>query len=302
MTPKVSVVIPTYNNAIRLHETLDGVRRQTFRNFEIIVVDDGSTDDIAGVVAAYDPAIRYVRQTNQGPAAARNNGVSLSQGEWIAFCDHDDIWNERHLEELVACLIDHPLAAMSFDNAEYFREGVPKGATHVDQKVLRSMIGKRVPIRRLWECWVASMSVVLVKKTVFEKLGGLNPGIWGLDDLHFYLRLAVSYEVRYVDYVGCKKRIAVNNLLPQTALDGLVQCLEDLKQNHPDVTRAVGAVKLRMRLARRYRKLGERYMQGGQSDLARGMFLKAFRENYFNLHDLWRYLCRAPTKKSLISD
>jgi glycosyltransferase involved in cell wall biosynthesis len=295
MTPKVSVVIPTYNNATRLHETLDGVRRQTFRDFEIIVVDDGSTDDTAGVVTAYDPAIRYMRQTNQGPAAARNKGVSFSLGEWIAFCDHDDFWNERHLEELVACLIDHPLAALCFDNAEYYGEGVPKGATHVDQKVSRSMIEGRVPIRRLWQCWVASMSVVLVKKNVFENLGGLNARIWGLDDLHFYLRLAVSYEVRYVDYIGCKKRVAVNNLLPQTALDGLIKCLEDLKQNHPDVAHAVGPLKLRMRLARRYRKLGERYLQGGQSDLARGMFLKAFKENYFNLHDLWLYLSRPRT-------
>lgn len=119
------------------------------------------------------------------------------------------------------------------------------------------------------------MSVVMVKKNVFEKLGGLNAAIWDLDDLHFYLRLAVSHEVRYVHYIGCRKRIAVDNLLPQTTLDGLVQCLEDLKRNHPDVVRAVGPLKVRVRLARRYRKLGERYMQGGQSDLARRMYLKA---------------------------
>jgi glycosyltransferase involved in cell wall biosynthesis len=302
MTPKVSVVIPTYNNATRLHETLDGVRQQTFRDFEIIVVDDGSTDDTAGVVTRYDPAIRYVRQTNQGPAAARNKGVSLSLGEWIAFCDHDDFWNERHLEGLVGCFIDYPVAAMCFDNAEYYGTGIASGATHIDRKVLRSMIGRRVPIRRLWQCWVASMSVVMVRKNVFEKLGGLNAAIWGLDDLHFYLRLAVGHEVRYVHYIGCKKRMAVNNLLPQTALAGLIQCLEDLKLNHPDVVRAVGALKVRARLARRYRKLAESYMQGGQSDLAGSMFLKAFKENYFNLHDLWRYLTRARTEKSLISN
>jgi hypothetical protein len=133
---------------------------------------------------------------------------------------------------------------------------------------------------------------VMVKKEIFEKLGGLHPQIWGLDDLHFYLRLAARYDVRYVDYVGCKKRRAADNLLRQTALDGLIQCLEDLKRNHPDVVRAVGPLKLRMRLARRYRKLGERYIKGGQRDLARSMFLKAFKESYFNLHDLWSYLCR----------
>ena len=292
MAPKVSVVIPTYNNAALLHETLDGVRRQTFTDFEIIVVDDGSTDGTTEAVRRYDPSIRYIHQPNQGPAAARNRGVSLAHGSFIAFCDHDDIWHERHLERLLGCFLDYPSTAMCFDNAECYREGVAEGETHIDKKVLQSMIGKRVPIRQLWQCWVASMSVVMVKKEIFEKLGGLHPQIWGLDDLHFYLRLAANYDVRYVDYVGCKKRRAVDNLLRQTALDGLIQCLEDLKRNHPDVVRAVGTLKLRMRLARRYRKLGERYIKGGQRDLARDMFLKAFKESYFNLHDLWSYLCR----------
>jgi glycosyltransferase involved in cell wall biosynthesis len=292
MAPKVSVVIPTYNNAALLHETLDGVRRQTFTDFEIIVVDDGSMDGTTEAVRRYDPSIRYIHQPNQGPAAARNRGVSLAHGSFIAFCDHDDIWHERHLERLLECFIDYPSTAMCFDNAECYTEGVAEGETHIDKKVLQSMIGKRVPIRQLWQCWVASMSVVMVKKEIFEKLGGLHPQIWGLDDLHFYLRLAARYDVRYVDYVGCKKRRAADNLLRQTALDGLIQCLEDLKRNHPDVVRAVGPLKLRMRLARRYRKLGERYIKGGQRDLARSMFLKAFKESYFNLHDLWSYLCR----------
>jgi glycosyltransferase involved in cell wall biosynthesis len=90
MPAKVSVIIPTYNNAALLHETLDGVRRQTFKDLEIIVVDDGSTDDTAGVVRRYAPNIYYVHQSNQGPAAARNKGAAVAQ-EFIAFCDHDDI-------------------------------------------------------------------------------------------------------------------------------------------------------------------------------------------------------------------
>jgi glycosyltransferase involved in cell wall biosynthesis len=300
MTPKVSVVIPSYNNAALLCETLDGVGRQTFRDFEIIVVDDGSTDATAETVGAYGPGIRYIHQLNQGPAAARNRGVSLAQGEFIAFCDHDDVWNERHLEQLVGSFIEYPSAAMCFDNAQYYREAGGGGNTHIDKEVLQSMIGKTVPIQRLWQCWVASMSVVMLKKAVFEKLGGLHPGIWGLDDLHFYLRLvAAGYDVRYVDYVGCKKRVATNSLLRQRGLDGLIRCLEDLKRNHPDVVRAIGSRRLRTRLARRYRKLGERYVKDGQRNLGKVMFLKAFKENYFNLHHLWRYLaCRQQRKTS----
>jgi len=300
MPAKVSVVIPTYNNAALLCETLDGVRRQTFKDFEIIVVDDGSKDNTADVVASYDPTIHYLQQTNQGPAAARNKGVSFAQGEFLAFCDHDDVWNERHLESLLAVFAEHPAAAMVFDDARYFGEGIAKEPTHIDARVLRSMVGRAVPIRRLWQCWVASMSVVMVRKSVFNELGGLHPEIWGLDDLHFYLRLGVHCEVRFADYVGCKKRIRSNNLLPQTALDGLIACLEDLKQNHPDVVRAVGPYKVCMRLARRYRKLAERYLKSDQRDLAKGMFLKAYKENFLNLRDLWSYLFRARAKKDLV--
>jgi glycosyltransferase involved in cell wall biosynthesis len=276
------------------------VRRQTFKDFEIIVVDDGSTDDTAEVVRRHDPNIRYLRQSNQGPAAARNKGVSLAQGEFIAFCDHDDIWNERHLEVMLGCFADHPWAAMVFDDARYFGAGIAKEPTHIDVKVLHSMVGRAVPIKRLWECWVASMSVVMVKKSVFEELGGLHAGIRALDDLHFYLRLVARYEVRFADYVGCKKRLRSNNLLPQAALEGLIACLEDLKQNHPAVVRAVGPFRVRTRLARRYRKLAERYLKNDQRDLARAMFLKAYRENFLNLHDLWSYFFRARAKKNLV--
>jgi glycosyltransferase involved in cell wall biosynthesis len=298
MAPKISVVIPTYNNAALLCETLDGVRGQTFKDFEVIVVDDGSTDNTAEVVRKYDPNVRYLHQPNQGPAAARNKGASLAQGEFIAFCDHDDIWNQRHLEGLLKCFSDHPSAAMCFDDAELFGDGMTKGATHIDKKVLQSMIGTKVPILRVWHCWVASMSVVMVRKAVFEQLGGLHPGIWGLDDLHFYLRLAAGHEVRFVDYIGCKKRGGVDNLLSRTALAGLIRCLEDLKENHPDVARAVGPRRLRRRLARCYRKTGEAHLKSGRSELAREMFLKAYKENHFNLHDLWSYFVRARPGKS----
>jgi len=274
MPPKISVVIPTYNNAALLHETLDGVRRQTWKNFEIIVVDDGSTDDTAEVVRKYDPSICYAFETNQGPAAARNRGVALAQGEFIAFCDHDDVWNDRHLESLLDVFTAYPAAAMVFDDVRYYGEGITRETTHIDAKVLRSMVGRAVPIRRLWQCWVASMSAVMVRKSVFEELGGLHEGIRALDDLHFYLRLGIRYEVRFADYVGCRKRLRGNNLLRQA------------------VVRAIGPFQVRTRLARRYRKLALRQMKNSRRDLARATFLKAYKENFLNLRDLWSYFSR----------
>ncbi|HEU4340203.1 MAG TPA: glycosyltransferase family 2 protein, partial [Candidatus Binatia bacterium] len=200
--PDVSVIIPTFNNALLLPETLDGIRRQSFRDFEVIVVDDGSTDNTAEVVKRYDPAIIYCYQDNRGPAAARNKGVNLATGDYIAFCDHDDVWNERHLEVLRTCFSAHSTTALAFDNAQYFGDGELGPKLHLNREMSRLISDRIVSSKSLlWEYPVASMSVIMVKKAIFEKLGALNERIFALDDLHFYLRLAAREEVRYIEYV-----------------------------------------------------------------------------------------------------
>src|SRR5258706_10105754 len=290
--PTVSVVIPVYNCAPFISETLQGIAKQSFRDLEVIVVDDGSSDETGSVVQKFDPAIRYLRQKNQGPAAARNRGVKSAGGEFIAFCDHDDVWNEQHLEQSLNCFKSHPNAAMVFGDASFCRAKNDPGETHIAAKVLRRMIDRPVSISDIWDCWIASMSVVLVRKSVFAALGGLQPKIWGLDDLHFYLRVAAEYEVRFVNYVGCRKFATANNLLIPTALAGLIDCLEDLKSNHPAVVRAIGARRLRHRLADRYRKLATRQFAQGQFEHAKESARKAWRGKYLTAHSLaalWRF-------------
>jgi glycosyltransferase involved in cell wall biosynthesis len=93
----VSIVIPTYNRADLLRQALDSALRQTYQNIQIIVVDDGSTDDTAATVAAYN-GVTFISQKNAGPSAARNNGSKHAQGEYIAFLDSDDLWMPQYLE------------------------------------------------------------------------------------------------------------------------------------------------------------------------------------------------------------
>ncbi len=290
----VSVVIPTFNNARLIGETLEGVRRQTFRDFEIIVIDDGSTDHTANVVRTCDPEIIYGYQPNQGPAAARNRGVSLAKGDYIAFCDHDDIWNDRHLEVLFNCFSSYPNTALAFDNAQYFGDGVEVSKLHLKPETINSLIGERVsPKVLLWQYPVASMSVIMVKRAVFARLAGLNEGIVALDDLHFYLRLAAREEVRYVDYIGCKKRVTERNLSRLINIkETNVQYLEDLWQNHPEVVRAIGPLSFRLRLARKYFKLGRYYCQHKELVLAKKMFWNAYKTNFFNVRYLWNAIAK----------
>jgi glycosyltransferase involved in cell wall biosynthesis len=287
--PRVSVIIPTYNNAKLLPETLDGVLRQSVKDVELILIDDGSTDSTAQIVKDGYPQIRYLYQQNRGPAAARNEGVRLAQGEFIAFCDHDDIWNESHLEALLNCFSSWPRTALAFDNAQYFGTGESDSRLHLRRDAIHLLLKGRVsPEVLLWRYPIASMSVVMTKKTLFEELGGLNEEILALDDLHFYLRVAAREEIRYVDYVGCQKRLTETNLSHQVNIKEVnVRYLEDLWQNHPEVIQAIGPLSFRLRLARKYFKLGRYHLRNENFSLARQMFWNAYKTNFFNLRYLW---------------
>ena len=99
MKPKVSVVIPTYNSSQFIVETLESVFAQTYKDYEIIVVDDGSTDNTKEVLQPYTSRIKYIYKENGGPASARNVGIKSAQGEYIAFLDSDDRWLPEKLEK-----------------------------------------------------------------------------------------------------------------------------------------------------------------------------------------------------------
>lgn len=109
----ISVVIPLYNKECSISATLQSVLNQTYADFEIVVVDDGSTDNSADIVSAYnDKRIRLIRKTNGGVSSARNEGILAAKGEYIAFLDGDDIWDSRYLEQLEKLIFDYPNATI----------------------------------------------------------------------------------------------------------------------------------------------------------------------------------------------
>lgn len=113
--PKVSIIVPAYNSARTLAETLASLTAQTFADFEIVVVDDGSTDDTAKIARAHvDPRLRLVRQINRGLAGARNSGIAHARGVYIGFCDADDLWMPDKLATHVAHLDANPLVGLSY--------------------------------------------------------------------------------------------------------------------------------------------------------------------------------------------
>lgn len=116
--PRVSVIIPFYNRMRWVADAVRSVLAQTYRNFEIILVDDGSTEDITSCVDIRNQQIQYLRQENKGPAAARNLGISVANGAFISFLDSDDIFLPDKLEKQVACMLNAPEALMSHTSYE----------------------------------------------------------------------------------------------------------------------------------------------------------------------------------------
>ena len=117
--PAVSVIIPTFNRASFVRQAIESVLQQRFQDYELIVVDDGSTDETRSVVESLGPRVLYVYQSNRGAAAARNFGVRHARAPWIAFQDSDDLCAPDHLESLYGYVRDHPDCGMVFGNGAY---------------------------------------------------------------------------------------------------------------------------------------------------------------------------------------
>ncbi len=173
--PFVSAIIPAYNAARFLPEAVESIRRQNYEPLEIIVVDDGSADATADVARGLGDDIRYVPQANRGPAAARNHGLRLAQGEVIAFLDADDLWPDDKLEVQMGRLLEEPHLQVILGMAQYVR--LP-GARH-----------GRFPLEHLTdgvECTYLSASIF--RREAFEAVGPFDESLWTGEDQDWFLR------------------------------------------------------------------------------------------------------------------
>lgn len=194
--PRVSVVIPAFNHARFLPEALESVLEQTFRELEIFVVDDGSTDATPEVVGRYGPPVRYVRQANAGPAAARNRGVQASNGEFVAFLDADDRWYPGKVAAQVAYLDAHPEAGVVFTKFLVTDEGGRPLYAYPHTFRYGSNAFEALLV---WP--YGSMNTAMVRRSCLEKAGLFDEDLTGAEDWDLWLRLAPHYGFGYVNVV-----------------------------------------------------------------------------------------------------
>ncbi|HXQ69952.1 MAG TPA: glycosyltransferase family A protein [Pyrinomonadaceae bacterium] len=173
--PPVSVIIPVYNGARFLRAALESVFAQTYRPFEVIVVDDGSVDD-SGIIAQSFPEVRYIQQANQGVAAARNNGIEAARGDFYAFLDQDDLWKPEKLKLQIDYLQSHPETGYTLTQQQFFLE---PGAT------LPPWFRKEL-LSAVHTGWV--LGTLVVRRTTFEKVGNFATGYSAANDSDWFFR------------------------------------------------------------------------------------------------------------------
>ncbi|MBW1727683.1 MAG: glycosyltransferase family 2 protein [Deltaproteobacteria bacterium] len=200
--PQISVIIPLYNKGPYIRRALDSVFSQTFQDYEVIVVDDGSTDDGPDKVKAYnDPRLRLIRQANAGPGAARNRGIKEAKGQYVAFLDADDEWLPEFLLNSITNLQNHPECVLSTCN--YFTEE-SRSTTRLTQAASLTPGIFRLPldinISRLGFITgsIHSAGTVLCVKEVIEKYGGFYERrcTWG-EDRYLWLQILLNHAIFY---------------------------------------------------------------------------------------------------------
>jgi len=191
--PLVSVIIPTYNRASIICDTIDNIFEQTYRELEVIIVDDGSTDDTQSKLRQYVDRILLIRQENCGPAVARNHGARVARGGIIAFQDSDDLWKPTKLERQVSLLErDRSLPCCLCNISVGIMDG--KGFTSFDQSFIHPQHEEGIWLNVadiLATRFVLFTQAVAIRRETFEKLGGFDESLRYLEDYDLPLRLAL---------------------------------------------------------------------------------------------------------------
>jgi glycosyltransferase involved in cell wall biosynthesis len=192
--PKVSVIIPTYNRLFMLKEAVDSVLAQGFEDMELIVVDDGSTDGTAEEMKEYGGRVRLLQHAGtKGVSAARNKGVLYARGKYIAFLDSDDLWVKGKVKIQVAFLDDNPHYPICYTDEIWIRKGKRVNPMLKHTKYSGWIFEKCLPL-----CTI-SPSSVMMRKTLFSKVGLFDEALPVCEDYDFWLRVSARFPIFFIN-------------------------------------------------------------------------------------------------------
>lgn len=292
---KVSVVIPCYNCAASIDETLASIFAQTFGDVEVIAVDDGSKDSTAAVLARYKDRVKVVSQANSGVSIARNTGALHATGDWVAFCDADDLWRADKLEVFASaiaaipndCQVVFSDYSVMDDGAITEQRGTMSPETmfpifrefgiriedmfaHHSELSCLSAAGTRWAIGLHYGNIFGSLilgnvilpSAVLVRMDAFQAVSGFRPEFRNAEDTEFFLRLAKEFSFLYIDEPLITYRRGSESLLATSMLKTMIGGIRSVEINCKDDSASYARFGdiVDKSLARKYAKLGYFYL------------------------------------------
>ena len=198
--PIVSVIVPTHNRWPLVGDAIESVLTQSYRYFEVIVVDDGSTDGTDAKLAEFGPHLRLIRQTQRGVSAARNRGVSVARGRYLAFLDSDDLWLPEKLKVQTRFMEGHPGIQICQTDEIWMRRGLRVNPKMKHQKPSGDIF------RRSLELCLVSPSAVMMTRDLFNGVGGFDERLPVCEDYDLWLRIAAKHAVPLIPYALTVKR------------------------------------------------------------------------------------------------
>lgn len=301
----ISVIIPSYNCSKTICATLESVFAQTYKNLEVIVVDDGSNDDTREALRPFQGKIHYIFQQNSGIASARNAGINASKGKYIAFLDADDLCAENRFSLQMQCFELFPEIGMVFSDFEMFsdrgtlhRSGIRKyfgvfdlyniDFPNIFKKMHTLNSGERVYNGKIMDTLflsnLALPSTVLLKKEVIGRVGILNEGYKHNTDYDFFLRISEQYEICYIDMPLLRFRVWEGNFsVTQKAVRNaqeILDVIEDFLQNN-DLFARKNQKLVKKRISELHYSLGYAHFSEGNLKAARISLLKSIENGYF---------------------
>lgn len=221
----VSVIIPTYNHARYVGDAVDSVLRQTYQDFELIVIDDGSTDDSRDVIARFGSRLRYVRQENRGLAAARNTGLAIAGGELVALLDADDLYEPEFLLTLVELLRAQPHAGAAYCGYRFVDES-NRPLPQIESRVTAPDAFHQALLQGNF----LVPEAVLVRRRSYESVGSFDESLSACEDWDMWLRLSRHHQFVGTPVVLTRHRVAPGSMSadPHRMLANRLRVLEKI--------------------------------------------------------------------------
>lgn len=271
----VSVIIPTYNCDKYICEAIDSVLCQSYCEYEIIVIDDGSTDNTRSIIDNGYFTVKYHYLENNGVAAARNFGISIAQGEFIAFLDADDKWMPTKLEKQVNYFLSDDSLGMVFTENLFFDvHGITQKRVNKRANLMHGDLVRNIFINS----YVATPTV-MVRKSVFEAVGLFEEELVVAEDDNMWMRIGMKFNIELIDETLVQCRIAPESLSRKKSsiYNGVMKHIEVIKLKYPDIYERLGPSTIRTKYSELLFSEGYWFFADCKYREARSYFSKSYR-------------------------